>query len=773
MTTDFSTDLIPYSPQAATSGGGGMERGINVMRMLRLRLKLMIAVFVIVAVPAVAAVWLLIPQEYTASEKLQFDSKTMNILSGKGQMQAGEWEKWVFSHAALVNDQQFLTRLLSDPKVRDLPEIRAQDDKPSYLKGRLQARLIPRTDFLEISGTFGDRETAKDIVSSAVGQLEKLALQKEQTFRNERLQSLVKEEQDLDKQYEEQSEYIARLNEQIQAPYLKVPGVGPSGDALQQNLSQLQGEQAQQKNSLLAIETDLSMLAAVSERLKQNPDEPILDFNIEAQAGATSEVQSFRQQVTQLEIKRQNSPWAPGTQAVKQLEDQLSTSQAALKNALRTSRQNSVEARIREATQRKTQLETALKSTEERIANANAQIFQERDSAKVLVGEMERVRKEDWKRDEIWRRLLEVRNRKYQADLEAKEPPRVSRQEGAMAPARPDHGKQFKLAFMALVAAAGLGFGVGLLRELTDQQLHGAEDISGVTPLPLLAAIPHSSADRLPELVDMAMLSRDCPDSTSAEEFRRILSRIIYPTEGVVEVKTILVTSPSRKDGKTTLACNLATALAQANRRVLIVDVNSRRPGVEKAFGLESGPGLAEVLAGDYNADDVVQTTDTENVMVMGPGFTDRDLTGKLASRQALEFFEQAEEHFDHVIIDTPPCLLTSDSKLLAPVMDGVIMVVGVGISTTGMMRRCLQDIQQGGAHVLGVVVNGVRPTRGGDMRRNLDDYYSYHGEGNGATNGNGRPKRARDVEPDDVDDLPAILLLDEQAEPGDKRNRT
>jgi capsular exopolysaccharide synthesis family protein len=772
MTTDFSTDLIPYATQSAAAKP--TERGINIIRMLRLRLKLMLLVFLVVAVPAVAAVWFLIPQEYTASEKLQFDSKSLDILSGKGQMSAGEWEKWVYSHAALVGDQQFLTRLLSDPKVRDLPEVRTQEDKPSFLKGRLQARLIPRTEYLEISGTFGDRETAKDIVSTAVAQLEKLALQKEQNFRNDRLSNLVKEEQDLDKQYEEQSEYIAKLNEQLQAPYLKVPGVGPSGDALQQALNQAQVDQGQQKNSLLSIDTDISMLTAVEERLKKNPDQQVLDFGIESQAGASPDVSSYRQQVMQLDIKRNNSPWAPGTQAMKQLEDQLKTAQNGLTGSLRKARQEAVEARIREATLRKTQTEAALKNTEERIASVNAQILQERDNAKGMVTEQDRVRKEEWKRDEIWRRLQEVRERKYQADLEAKAPPRVSKQEGAMVPVRPDHGKQLKLMFMAIVAAGGLGFGMGLLRELTDQQLHGSEDVTCITPLPVLAAIPHATVDRLPDSVNPAMLSRDCPESTSAEEFRRILSRIIYPPEGAVEIKTILVTSPSRKDGKTSLVCNLATALSQASRRVLIVDVSSRRPGVEKAFSLDPGPGLAEVLAGEYTADDVVQPTSIENVMVMGPGFSDRDLTGKLASRQALEFFEQAEEHFDHVIIDTPPCLLMSDAKLLAPVMDGVIMVVGVGVSTTGMMRRCLQDIQQGGAHVLGIVVNGVKPTRGGYLRRNLEDFYSYDHEDKDKdrSNGNGHSKRTRSAGASDEDDLPSILLLDEEPEGADKRDR-
>jgi len=401
-------------------------------------------------------------------------------------------------------------------------------------------------------------------------------------------------------------------------------------------------------------------------------------------------------------------------------------------------------------------------------------VSQEREKATSLVQDEEAIKQEESKLTQIEERLWGVQQEIYKAEVESKRPPRVNRpSEGAMAPVRPDHGKQMKLAFLAIVAAGGLGLGAGLLREMTDQQLHGSEDVTYVTHLPVLAAIPHTTADRLPSGTAAPMVSREFPNSTSAEEFRRILSRIIYPPEGAVEIKTILVTSPAKGDGKTSLACNLATALAQANRRVLVVDVSARRPGVERAFGLDPGLGLTEVLAGECTADEAVQHTEIPGVVVMGPGMRDRDLTGKLASRQALEFFEQAEDLFDHVIIDTPPCLLMSDAKLLAPVMDGVVMVVGVGVSTTGMMRRCLMDFQQGGAHVLGIVVNGVRPTRGGYLRRNLADFYSYGDEsvrGNG--NGHGRPANGvQEAETDE--DLPMILLVDERAETEEKRDRT
>jgi Mrp family chromosome partitioning ATPase len=144
---------------------------------------------------------------------------------------------------------------------------------------------------------------------------------------------------------------------------------------------------------------------------------------------------------------------------------------------------------------------------------------------------------------------------------------------------------------------------------------------------------------------------------------------------------------------------------------------------------------------------ELVRATEFPNLFVLGPGLRGSELVGKLASRDIVEFLEHAEETFEHVIIDTPPSLIMSDAKLLAPIVDGVIAVAGVGISTIGMLRRCLNELQQGGANVLGVVLNGIRPTRGGYMSRNVEQYYAYS---------EGRTEIELDA------DLPEMAVLDE-----------
>ncbi|MFO7975861.1 MAG: hypothetical protein R6V12_14645, partial [Candidatus Hydrogenedentota bacterium] len=184
----------------------------------------------------------------------------------------------------------------------------------------------------------------------------------------------------------------------------------------------------------------------------------------------------------------------------------------------------------------------------------------------------------------------------------------------------------------------------------------------------------------------------------------------------------------------------------------------------------EPGPGLGDVLFGEREPNEIVRETEYANLYVIGPG-TQRDIVvGKLASRDMVAFFEQAEHAFDHVIIDTPPALLMADAKLLAPVVDGVVVVVGVGASTTGMVQRCLNDLRQIGANVIGVVLNKVRPTRGGYLRRNLHQYYDYLEEGRGKQTGMPEVQLAYDEEEEDA----SIVLVDSEEngedEPGEEQ---
>jgi capsular exopolysaccharide synthesis family protein len=177
--------------------------------------------------------------------------------------------------------------------------------------------------------------------------------------------------------------------------------------------------------------------------------------------------------------------------------------------------------------------------------------------------------------------------------------------------------------------------------------------------------------------------------------------------------------------------------MAEASRRVLLIDLSSRRPGIETCFKLEPHVGLAELLEGGCTPDEAIRPTAIEHLAILGPGLETEGLAGRLASREMVRFLEWAEEEFDHVVMDTPPALLMSDVKLIAPLVDAVLVIVGAGISTQGMVRRCLREMEQTGANLVGVVLNRVRGAMGGYLRDNLKLYQAYSGNGgNGKVNG-------------------------------------
>jgi capsular exopolysaccharide synthesis family protein len=362
------------------------------------------------------------------------------------------------------------------------------------------------------------------------------------------------------------------------------------------------------------------------------------------------------------------------------------------------------------------------------------------------------------KADQSQDRLKNLQDQIDDLMVEQNAPARVQEMSDPVIPESPDYSRKFQLMALAILGSLVAGFGAALLKELTNQHARSVQDLAAITPLPVLASVPDGRHEKLPKGYQPALLTADHPDSPSADEYRRILARIIYPPDDTLEVNSCMITSATRGDGKTTLSCNLAISLAQANRRVLLVDVCPRDPAIEKEFGLDPSEGLAEVLFDDVSYQMLARPTEFEGLMVLGPGRATDNLKSKLASREMMAFLETAEKEFDHVIIDTPPCLLMSDAKLLAPIVDGVIVAVGSGKSSLGMVRRCLSELDQVNANIIGLVLNSVRHTRGGYLAKNVELYYGYEG---GRANG----KADRDIpemmfKDSDMSLEPAVMLV-------------
>jgi succinoglycan biosynthesis transport protein ExoP len=278
---------------------------------------------------------------------------------------------------------------------------------------------------------------------------------------------------------------------------------------------------------------------------------------------------------------------------------------------------------------------------------------------------------------------------------------------------------------MGIMIGLGLSLGIAFLREVTDTTVRSPRDIVRVGQMTLLGMVPHESDDPQSSGARLPLVIFEAPHSIMAEQLRQVRTRLQHAAS-LDTTRSILVTSPSPGDGKSTIAVNLAAGLALNGRRILLVDSNFRRPELHRIFGVGNEAGFSDVL-NDVNAfSQNVRETPVPNLSVMSSGPKPSNPTELLESQLLLDFIERALEEYDHVIFDSGPMLFVSESVALAPRVDGVITVVKARTSSRGVLTRMRDGLRAVKAEHLGVVLNAVRSQAGGYYGRSIKTYYEY-----------------------------------------------
>jgi capsular exopolysaccharide synthesis family protein len=278
----------------------------------------------------------------------------------------------------------------------------------------------------------------------------------------------------------------------------------------------------------------------------------------------------------------------------------------------------------------------------------------------------------------------------------------------------------------------GLSLGISFLREIMDTSVRSPRDIARVGQMTLLGMIPDENDDPQAAGVPLPTVIYAAPTSMLAEQFRQVRTRLQHAAS-LDTTRSILVTSPSPGDGKSTVACNLAAGLALNGRRILLVDANFRRPELHKIFGISNEAGFGNVLTSVENFESAVRQTRVPNLDLITTGPKPANATELLESQLLIDFIERALEEYDHVIFDSGPMLVVSETVALAPRVDGVITVVRARANSRGLLQRLRDGLRQLKAEHLGVVLNGVRATGGGYYGRNIKTYYEYQNAGSAA----------------------------------------
>ncbi len=230
------------------------------------------------------------------------------------------------------------------------------------------------------------------------------------------------------------------------------------------------------------------------------------------------------------------------------------------------------------------------------------------------------------------------------------------------------------------------------------------------SPPPAPAIVPNPVVAKLrtadPDAIHPLLVAALAPESPTAEQYRALRTRIAH-TENGRQYRTLLVTSPGARDGKTVTALNLALTMAQEfHRRVLIVDADLRKGRLHRLLDVPSPPGLCEVLTGEATLEEALVSLPAYHLTVLpagGPTSLPAEMLGSAEMRRTLDLLRT---QYDRIVLDTPPVVALADVGVLAPMADGVLMVVRAGRTSRPSIDRALREVHP--APVLGLVLNDV-----------------------------------------------------------------
>ena len=296
----------------------------------------------------------------------------------------------------------------------------------------------------------------------------------------------------------------------------------------------------------------------------------------------------------------------------------------------------------------------------------------------------------------------------------------ISIQDPAEKPVVPIRPKKRLNILMSIILGFFGGIGLAFLLEYLDDNAKTIEDVEKVMKWPLLVKVPDIINEGALQEVEKDLLVNLKPNDPISETYRALRTRISFSSTDEHPVKSVMVTSPGPQEGKTITLCNLGIAVAQSQKRVLLIDADMRKPRLHDVFKRKNEVGLSSYLTGQHSFDDVVQKTDIENLHLVSGGILPPNPSELLSTHKMAEFMEKAKKGFDIVLLDTPPIGILTDAAIISKNVDGAIMIVQSAKTSKKILSHIYQLLTHARARVIGIVFNRVSVT-------DRDPYYSYY----------------------------------------------
>ena len=704
--------------RAAATAAPGVPPALNgaadfgaLMKALRRRWLTAAVLSLLLGGAAAGAAWYFMAPDYTSVAMLKVLSNPEDIVWHENAASSAAQSGYLRTQASALKSRRVILHALQQDDVKRLGLDSRYPDPVDWVGNQMKTDFVDPSEFITITFSAPDATDANTVLKNLTAAYMDEVVYAEKTGKSERLA-------EVEKIYTETGNTLKRKRENFKTDAEKIGvEVGATDHEVltrkqQALLENLHDAKTQRGQLALELVKAQAALKAYDIRDKAIADIKIDDAQVETALQADPVAKPMLERLPPLKdlVKSiqdktddAHNPTLVAAQAkVVELQAAVDKRRDELKDEIkaRLSASNTQDAQLNKA-----QLENSVTTLTENLAQLD-------EAVKDMEGQADKIGA--WNNDleaqkaEIQRLekvLDEIGTEKEKLNVELKAPARVSIWQNADLQKR-DIKKQ-------VLATAAAPVGVALLvcmalawLDVRQRRVRSAGEVASGLGIRVVGAVPGTA-----NLERRLVVAADAePDGHPALESFDAIRTQLLKDDGAEAARVLLVTSAGPGEGKTTLAAHLASSLARAGRKTLLIDGDLRRPGVHQLFELPQQPGFSEVLLGEVEAADAVQATPQDGLSVLAAGQWDREVMQALA-RDGLEgVFERLREEFDFLVIDSHPVLSATDSLLIGQQVDAVILSVLRDVSQTPRVYAASQKLAALGVRVLGAVVNGADP---------------------------------------------------------------
>lgn len=701
------------SPYAAGPASAAAKAGPTPAGLINaLKRRWVLATFIggLVAAVAAMAVWAAMPSgKHTARAVVQLRSKgSPEIVRPSGD----EFESFRKSQMFLLKTRDLISRTLAEPSIASLEMVKSTDDPVRFLEEGIKIESTISPDILTINLSGDNPEDLRTVVDMLVRKYIDDATLFERKDRDDQLRKLEVWENKFKKEIELEEGQIRLMAQANQTP----GGEAAQAKAarMQQSLAKLDSEVFAYQKEVQELEVNIELLQKKLEAVKADPRR--LDLNqlelthlVDTDPRLSELIRSrFAKESLLAREKKVGGESAPPIVSLKEEIERLDKDIAQIRKL--------VEPEVRAFMER---------VSEQQIKNKQADLKDKLNATRALLGARQ-FERDKFQKDisftvagdfDINSRLKELEPKreylhKIQAQLaqvrtEKDKDPRVSIRESATV----IMNQNLKQKTMISVAAAFISFfGVLVLigfLEWRTRRIDGVDQVVTELGMRVIGTVPAFPTKA----------SLKATDAAGNANWRFVLNESINSTRTMLlhsarshSMQVVMVTSAMQGEGKTSLASQLASSMATAGMRTLIVDCDLRNPSIHKLFDLNLSAGVSEVLCQEADVSDAVQPTAVPNLWVIPAGQCSNRVITALAQGHPLEtMFNRLRGQFDFIIVDSCPVLPVADALLIGQHVDGVVFSIMQDISQLPKVLVASERLQQLNVPLLGAVVNGVR----------------------------------------------------------------